>query len=205
MVKEWNRPLETNEPDSDLKRTINFFFEIGMLKKTPRSGFQFLGSGKESVADHTFRAAVIGFSMAKLAGDADPFKVACLCLFHDVPEARTGDLNYLNKRYVDVHEPEAIRDLTETLPFADDVLELLDEYHRGASLEAQLAHDADQLDLILELKQQSDLGNRYALEWVSFARKRLQTGVGMQLAEQILNTDFNAWWFEGHDHWWEKR
>lgn len=196
--------MDIHVSDSDLKRVIHFFFEIGMLKKTPRSGFQFLGSGNESVADHTFRVAVIGFSMAKLTEGADPFKVAGLCLFHDVPEARTGDLNYLNKRYVDIHEREAIRDLTESLPFAEDMLELLGEYEHGQSLEAQLAHDADQLDLILELKQQSDLGNRYALEWVRFARKRLQTGVGKELAMHILATDFNAWWFEGHDHWWER-
>ena len=196
--------MDIHVSDSDLKRVIHFFFEIGMLKKTPRSGFQFLGSGNESVADHTFRVAVIGFSMAKLTEGADPFKVAGLCLFHDVPEARTGDLNYLNKRYVDIHEREAIRDLTESLPFAADMLELLGEYEHGQSLEAQLAHDADQLDLILELKQQSDLGNRYALEWVRFARKRLQTGVGKELAMHILATDFNAWWFEGHDHWWER-
>jgi putative hydrolases of HD superfamily len=197
--------MENKNPVDDLKRTIDFFFEIGMLKKTPRSGFQFLGSGKESVADHTFRAAVIGFSLAKLTEGADPYKVACLCLFHDVPEARTGDLNYLNKRYADVHEGEAIRDLTESLPFAADVVGLLGEYHQGDSLDAQLAHDADQLDLILELKQQSDLGNRYALEWVRFASKRLQTDVGKELVERILSTDFNAWWLEGHDHWWDKR
>ncbi|HBD07665.1 MAG TPA: phosphohydrolase [Syntrophobacteraceae bacterium] len=196
--------METKGSDVRLKRVIHFFFEIGMLKKTPRSGFQFLGSGKESVADHTFRVAVIGFSMARLTGRADPFKVACLCLFHDVPEARTGDLNYLNKRYVDVHERRAIVDLTESLPFAEDMLNLLSEYEQGQSLEAQLAHDADQLDLVLELKQQSDLGNRYALEWVRFARARLQTDVGRELAEGILCTDFNAWWFEGHDHWWER-
>jgi putative hydrolases of HD superfamily len=197
--------MKTDRTVASFRSTINFLFEIGMLKKTPRSGFQFLGSGKESVADHSFRVALIGFALARLEGACDPFRVACLCLFHDLPEARTGDLNYLNKRYVKVDEPEAMRDMTRFLPFADDVLELLEEYRSCATEEAKLAHDADQLDLILELKEQSDLGNRYALEWVHFARKRLQSEVGTRIAEEILNTEFNAWWFEGHDHWWEKR
>ncbi|MGD8504830.1 MAG: HD domain-containing protein, partial [Syntrophobacterales bacterium] len=42
-----------------------------MLKKTPRSGFQFLGSGRESVADHVFRVATIGFTLARLDKEAD--------------------------------------------------------------------------------------------------------------------------------------
>jgi putative hydrolases of HD superfamily len=179
---------------------VNFFFELGMLKKTPRSGFQFLGSGQESVADHTFRAALIGFSLARLDGTCDPFRVACLCLFHDIAEARTGDLNYMNKRYVQAHEQRAIIDLTESLPFAGEVVTLLEEYRSVGTMEARLAHDADQLDLILELKEQSDLGNKYAVQWVPHVEKRLLTPVGKTIAAEILRTDFNAWWFEGDDH-----
>jgi len=32
----------------------DFLFEVGMLSRTPRSGYQFLGSGRESVAEHIF-------------------------------------------------------------------------------------------------------------------------------------------------------
>ena len=58
-----------------------------MLKRTPRSGFQFLGSGAESVAEHSFRTAIIGYTLARLDGQADTGRVVQLCLFHDVPEA----------------------------------------------------------------------------------------------------------------------
>ena len=40
----------------------NFLFEVGMLNKTPRSGYQFLGSGKESVAEHILRTVFVGYS-----------------------------------------------------------------------------------------------------------------------------------------------
>jgi putative hydrolase of HD superfamily len=188
--------------DPHLKDIVNFFFEIGMLKKTPRSGFQFLGSGKESVADHSFRMALIGYAMARMSQGVDPCKVMCMCLFHDVPEARTGDMNYVNKRYVRVAEKEAIRDLARKLPFGADYEALMREYRESATEESRLVHDADQLDLILELKEQHDLGNDYAQKWIHFALKRLQTDCGKALAEQILHTDSTAWWFEGNDHWW---
>jgi putative hydrolases of HD superfamily len=186
------------------KAIVNFFFELGMLKRTPRSGFQFLRSGQESVAEHSFRMALIGYTLARLTPEADPFRVVSLCLFHDVPEARTGDLNYVNKQYVTVHEQEAIDDLAKTLPFGEDFKEFLAEFRAQETIEAGLAHDADQLDLILELKEQNDLGNVYANQWIHFARKRLRTGIGKEMAEQILATDSTDWWFEGHDHWWHQ-
>ncbi len=186
----------------NLKSIINFFFELGMLKKTPRSGYQFLGSGRESVADHAFRVATIGFTMARLDKEADAFTVMRMCLFHDLPESRTGDLNYVNKRYVEVKEDRAVKDLAKTLPFGDEIQDLLEEFKGGETRESQLARDADQLDLILELKEHQDLGNRYAKNWIHFALKRLKTDLGKRLAAQILETDSTAWWFEGRDHWW---
>jgi putative hydrolases of HD superfamily len=185
-------------------KIINFFFEMGMLKKTPRSGFQFLGSGRESVADHSFRVAMIGFALARMDGSVDPFKVVCLCLVHDLPEARTGDQNYVNKRYVTVDEAGAMADLADSLPFGDELKELLKEYRGSETAEARLVHDADVLDLILELKEQNDLGNSYAEKWIHFARQRLVTSIAKEIAEEILTTDSTDWWFKGHDEWWEK-
>lgn len=208
-MKPSNAEAQTQSPprsrkgeDLSLKNVVNFFFEMGMLKKTPRSGFQFLGSGKESVADHSFRVALIGYTMAQLCPHVDPYKVLSLCLFHDVPETRTGDMNYVNKRYVDVRENEAIEDLAQSLPFGHEYKELMREYRENKTEEARLVHDADQLDLILELKEQNDLGNNYARKWIHFALKRLQTDTGRKMAAQIMRTDSTAWWFEGNDHWW---
>jgi putative hydrolase of HD superfamily len=175
-----------------------------MLKKTPRSGFQFLGSGRESVADHSFRVAAIGYTLARMIDHPDPCKILCLCLFHDVPEARTGDLNYVNKRYVEKNEEQAIEDFTRALPFGDEVKEQLRELRENQTDDARLVHDADQLELILELKEQSDLGNAYADKWIAFALQRLQTEIGRSIATEILRTDSTDWWFKGNDHWWVK-
>jgi len=183
-------------------RIAKFLFEVGMLKKTPRTGYQFLGSGGESVADHSFRTAVIGYTLASLQPDADCKKVALMCLFHDFPEARTGDHNYVNKRYVQVDEDGAMHDMLSNLEFGDEIEALIHEFNAGDSLEAQLSRDADQLDLILELKEQLDLGNLNAKEWLAFAKKRLLTKGAKEIAEKILAAHSSDWWFDKKTDWW---
>jgi len=187
----------------ELKSIADFLFEVGMLKRTPRSGFQFLGTGSETVAEHSLRAAVIGYVLAQMSGGLDRERVVLMCLFHDLAEARTGDLNYVNKKYVKADEEAAMRDMTMNLPFGQDIRGVTDEFNQRNSPEAEAAHDADQIEMILQLKELGDLGNRYAREWISAAIKRLKTDDGRRLARSILNTDFAAWWFkEKEDEWW---
>ena len=187
-----------------MKNIANFLFEAGMLKRTPRTGFQFLGSGAESVAEHIFRTSLIGYTLAKLDDHADAGRVVLLCLFHDIPEARTGDLNYVNKKYVRADERKAIEDLARTLPFGGDYRDLQDEFLARRTREALIAHDADQLEMILALKEYKDLGNRYADEWYPATLKRLLTEKARALAETIWETDSTRWWFDDDIDWWIK-
>jgi putative hydrolase of HD superfamily len=187
----------------ELKAIADFLFEVGMLKRTPRSGFQFLGTGAETVAEHSLRAAIIGYVLARMSGEFQTERIVLMCLFHDLVEARTGDLNYVNKRYVKADEEAAVRDMTAKLPFGKEIRELAEEFNTAGTSEANLAHDADQLEMILQLKELGDLGNRYAADWITSAVKRLRTDEGKRLARTILNTDFSAWWFkEKNDTWW---
>ena len=185
-----------------MKQLIHFLFEVGMLKKTPRTGYQFLGTGRESVAEHCLGTAVIGYALAKTQPAADVQKTVFMCLFHDFHEARTGDHNYVNKQYVRVDEDRAVADLAENLAFGHEIITLTDEFNRAESLEARLARDADQLDLMFELKGQLDVGNRYAADWLHFARQRLVTETGRQMADELLNTDSAEWWFHKKTDLW---
>ena len=187
----------------DLKSIADFLFEVGMLKRTPRSGFQFLGTGKETVAEHSLRTAIIGFTLARMSENLSTDRIVLMCLFHDLVEARTGDLNYVNKRYVKADEKSAVRDMTANLFFGEEIRQLAEEFEACSTPEAQSANDADQLEMILQLKELGDLGNRYAGDWINAAVKRLKTDDGKKLARSILNTDFAAWWFkEKEDEWW---
>jgi len=188
-----------------VKRIADLLFEVGMLKRTPRTGYHFLGTGEESVAEHLFRTAFIGYVLAQLEEGVDTFKVVKMCLFHDLPEARTGDQNYVYKKYVQVDEERAAEDLTVGLPFAEEIKGLIAEFNAQQTQEALLSNDADQLELLLQLKEHKDLGSRYADEWLRYNAKRLKTEVGRRLAEAILQTDFSAWWFKKEDEdWWVK-
>jgi len=188
-----------------ITRLADFLFECGMLRKTPRTGYQFLGSGQENVAEHSFRTAVIGFVLAQMAG-ANKERTAMMCLFHDLHEARTGDFNYVNKQYNSSAGTQALEDALSGTGLAADVMPLWEELEETATAEARLAQDADQLDLMLNLKEESDLGNRYADKWLAAAKERLRTPEGQELGRVILETDHTDWWFLGPDQaWWERK
>jgi putative hydrolase of HD superfamily len=181
---------------------VDFLFEVGMLKKTPRSGFQFLGSGCESVAEHVLQTLYIGYVLCKMEPTVNELTVLRLCLVHDLPEARTGDMNYMNKKYVTVDEKKAIRELAEPLFFGGEIEAALDEFNGRETRESLLARDADQLALILQLKECGDLGNKYSQEWIRFAVRRLTTENARKLAGSILDTDSANWWFKDKSDWW---
>lgn len=185
-----------------LDRQVDFLFEALMLKRTPRSGYQFLGRGAETVAEHSFGAAVLAFVLVRMNGRADLTRTLKLALFHDLPEARTGDLNYMNKRYVRADEAKAASEAASGLPFGPELLETWREWRAGESLEARLAADADQLDMALELRRLNALGSAQARDWLFYAQKRLQTPEGQALFEEIVRADPDHWWFERRDEYW---
>jgi len=185
-----------------MKNIADLLFEVGMLCKTPRSGYQFLGSGKESVAEHVLRTVFVGYCLCKLNPKLDEFRVLKMCILHDLPEARTGDMNYVNKKYVTVDEEKAVRELTEGLFFGEDIRGAIDEFNAKETPEARAVRDADQLALILQLKEYGDLGNKYSDEWIQYALQRLTTEEGKKLADQILRTDSSNWWFKDKSDWW---
>lgn len=186
-------------------RLADFFNEAGMLKNTPRSGFAFLGSGRESVAEHSHRVAVIGYALARLAG-ADQAKVVFMCLFHDLHEARTGDFNYVNHRYNLCRARDALADCCRGTGMEREILGYWDNLQADESLEANVANDADQLDLICNLQCELKKGNEFAREWLDSALKRLRLDISRAIADEILRTDPNHWWYGDVDkQWWVNR
>lgn len=177
-----------------MSRIADFLFEAKMLKDIPRSGYPFLGSGKESIAEHSFMITFIAFVMSKLEPSVDALKLISMCLLHDLPESRTGDMNYVHKKYVTVNVNKALEDAIQDLPFATSVSDLIHEFNDGLTPEAKLAHDADQIAFILELKSLSDIGYKLSEKWLPMVQNRLQTQTGKMLSEMIMQTDWDSWW-----------
>ena len=177
-----------------MEKIANLLFEAKILKEIPRSGYQFLGAGKESVAEHTFSTTFIGYVMSQLDPEVDALKLISMCLVHDLPEARVGDLNTVHKQYVTADETKALEDATRDLAFGPNLKALVREYSQGVSKEARLAHDADQLALILELKDLMDVGYKPPKSWIDNVMDRVKTGVGKKIARAVMQTQRDSWW-----------
>jgi putative hydrolase of HD superfamily len=59
---------------------------------------------------------------------------------------------------------------------------------------SQLARDADQLALIVDLKCLADIGYAPPHKWLAHVRQRLQTEAARQLADTVMATDHDDWW-----------
>lgn len=202
MSQKLTDPSQSELPlENRLPHLADFLFETGMLRKTPRSGYQFLGSGQENVAEHSFRTTVIAHVLATLAG-ADMQRCLGMALFHDLHEARIGDFNYVNRIYNERNTTLAMEHALEGTGL-DQIMDWWRELEADQSLESHLVHDADQLDLILNLKQEQDLGNPYASKWLACAMPRLRTRTALQLADVVMRTDHTNWWFSRPEpSWW---
>lgn len=175
-----------------------------MLQHTPRSGFAFLGSGRQSVADHTYRMLNIAFVLNRLVEvPADELHLLQLVLFHDLAEARTGDLNYENQKYVRVDEDKLFADMEAELPFGAKIAALAREYEERKTLAARIAYEADQLEFLITVKEELDKGNALAQDWIPPCVARLKSAAAQELAQEILATRMDEWWFsnKGDTHW----
>lgn len=181
-----------------MKPIANLLFEVRMLKDLVRSGYAFLGAGKETVAEHSFMTAFICYCLAKLEPGVDGEKLVAMALVHDLAEARTGDLNYVEKKYSTTDEAKAVSHLTCGIPFGTDITDLIDEFNKGETTEAKLAKDADQISFILELKKLDDNGARGPEKWLEVVRTRLQTKAGIELADTVLDTGWDEWWLKDY-------
>jgi len=179
-----------------MKKIADLLFEAKILKEIPRSGYHFLGAGQESVAEHSYSATFIAYVMSQLEPAVDALKLISMCLIHDLPEARVGDLNTVHKQYVAADETRALEDATRGLPFSQNIKDLMREYNQALTKEAQLAHDADQLALILELKDLMDIGYTPPNSWIDNVINRVTTKTGQKIAGAIMQSRRDRWWLK---------
>ena len=177
---------------------VKYVYETGYLKHLKRAGWSMLGiPAPESVAEHTFRTAILGYMLASLEG-ADPQKTATICLFHDIPEARIGDLHRVARRYIDAKEgeAEAFAEQMQRLPeeAAKHVTVLFRDYEEGLSQEGVLAKDADLLECLVQAREYQVQGYAGVSDWIEGCYKGLRSASAKQLADVFLQVDPQEWW-----------
>jgi putative hydrolase of HD superfamily len=194
--------MSKTNPSDFHKQIVNFLFEVGTMRKLPRMHRQTLLTDdiSDTIASHSYRVAIIGWFLAKKE-NADPYKVVMMCLLHDIAEARTGDHNWIHKRYVKIFEKEISEDQLGTLPY-DDLKILLDEYEERKTKEAIITKNADLLDQILLLREYEWQGNKEAVIWLhgkgaektGEQLKKLTLQSAKELGETMYIVDPSDWW-----------
>src|ERR1700675_4689682 len=136
---------------------LDFFAEAGLLKRVKRSGWWVAGiKDPETVAEHCFRCAVIGYYIAHCEG-VDPFKVVTMALFNDIHEARINDLHKMGHYYIDFREAEK-KAFADQIALLDKKIkvalqEMRGEYEGQLSPESIVARDADILECLVQAEE----------------------------------------------------
>ncbi|MDR4503422.1 MAG: HD domain-containing protein [Candidatus Scalindua sp.] len=182
-----------------MEELLQFLFEVGHLKNVQRSGWCLIGNrAPESVAEHSFRCAVLGYFLAQ-AENIDTHKVVLMCLFHDVHESRISDLHKVAQRYINVKEcqEEVSQDQIKSLknPQRDEIGDLLKEFSNQETRESKVAKDADSLECVLQAREyQVQEGRKDAEDWIRNAHGTMKSDSAKKLMALIENSDPNEWW-----------
>lgn len=177
--------------------TVAFLTEAGHLKNLDRAGWRIAGlRNPESVAEHSYRVAVVAYVLAVMEG-CNPDRAATLAIFHDIPEARIGDVPSVGKPFVrTAPAADVIAVQTAHMPadLAGPVRDLIAEFEAKESPEAQCAKDADKLECLLQAREYEAQGNPLVRPWAESMATAVKTLAGRRLAEAAMHAPADQWW-----------
>ncbi|MFZ3074049.1 MAG: HD domain-containing protein [Minisyncoccales bacterium] len=182
----------------NIKKVANFLFELAGAKTTPRTGWHRIGINlSESLADHSALSGQIAYVLAAMEG-ANPDHAVALAIFHDTAELRLGDANWVARIYNDhKNQKERVqRDQINGMSVAPRMKAIFEELKDIKTLEAQVAVDADYLDMAIQAKYYADNGNKKALLWIESIADVFKTESAKQIFAAVKNTDIEDWWME---------
>ena len=149
---------------------LNFINAAAALKTTYRHNYTEPGR-RESVAEHSWRLALMAMLLKDDFSDLDIDKVVKMCLIHDLGEAITGDIPCFEKTAADEQtESSAISRLLSILPenSRSDLNSLYDEMNAQATDEAKLYKALDCLEAVIS-HNEADIStwaeNEYSLQF----------------------------------------
>ena len=146
---------------------LDIFIEAGNLKKLPRTGWLLRGvSNPESIADHSYRVALITLFLAdelKARGvEIDVERALKIAVLHDLAEARVTDIPLTAQYYLDKGraEKKAAMELFVKTSNPKEYFRLWREYEEGLSLEGRLVKFADKLEMLVQALEYEKAGFR---------------------------------------------
>ena len=133
----------------------------------------------ESVAEHSWRTALMAILTASAFPEADMDKVIRMCLIHDLGEAFTGDIPSFDKTEADSKTEElALRQWVQTFPSPEreEWLALYEEMEAQQTQEAQIYKALDKLEAVIQ-HDESDISTWLPLEYdlqLEYGRENVQ-------------------------------
>jgi len=144
----------------------------------------YTSSGRhESVAEHSWRIALMAMLIAPEFPEADMNKVIRMCLIHDLGEAFTGDIPTFWKTDADTEKEDAIFDRwVRTLPeeTQQEFSALLAEMNALETEEAKIYKALDKMEAVIQ-HNESDISTWLPLEY------------DLQLTYGAENVKFSPW------------
>lgn len=138
----------------------------GKLKQTMRHCYT-MPDRQESVAEHSWRIALMGMLVANEFPDADMNKVIKMCLIHDLGEAFTGDIPTFWKTKQDENAEENVMlNWVDSFPEKekDEWRALYKEMNDLETREAKIYKALDKLEAVIS-HNESDIGTWLPLEY----------------------------------------
>ena len=125
------------------------------------------GGRHESVAEHSWRLALMAYWVSDEFPELDTAKVIKMCLIHDLGEAFTGDIPTFEKSDSDEkHEEQLLLQWTASLPepFCTEMTALFQEMAARQTPEAKLYKALDNLEAVIQ-HNESDISTWLPLEY----------------------------------------
>ena len=122
---------------------------------------------QESVAEHSWRLALMAFLVKDEFPEADMDKVIHMCLIHDLGEAFTGDIPAFQKNTSDcIREDQLFSSWIQTLPdpYQTEFRDLLKEMNALETEESKIYKALDKLEAVIQ-HNESDLRTWLPLEY----------------------------------------
>jgi len=148
------------------RQYIEFLNKIEKLKCNTRHSWTSSGR-QESVAEHSWRLAVMAMLCADEYPEVDMNKVIKMCLIHDFGEAITGDIPaFLKTEQNERDEDNAVAGLLAELPpeFCAELQTLFDDMNARETAEAKLFKSLDNLEALVS-HNEADISTWLPLEY----------------------------------------
>lgn len=144
---------DATSDDADHRGCFAFIEAAGRLKDTLRSAHT-LDGRRESVAEHSWRLALIAAVLLPRHPDLDPLDVLELCLIHDLGEIVAGDVPATRQDAEPDRKARERRDfhaLAQSLPdrVRNDLVNLYDDYALERTPEARFVKAIDKLETLI--------------------------------------------------------